>query len=367
MTPKQRMPDINARVLDHKVILYFSDFNSYSRAHARARALADLGHTVLCIPSQEIVEENLDYIRKLLPAKIIDRIAPTWMQRGLLKSLSVVLTEVQPDIFWADKPGKLSRRATRTLREYSRGTKFILFSEDDLWMRHNRSKALEEAIPEYDVVFTTKQRNLLNGELKQLGARRVAFVTQAFDPYQHYPQALHSNDRADYGAPVGFIGNFEVQRATSISRLVEAGVQVRVWGNGWDRRVTDKVRIEGIPIFNSNRGLFYSKAICATDINLGFLRHRNRDTHTSRTFEIPACGGFMLAERTEEHERLFVPDVEVAFFSSDEELIEKAIYYLRNPDLRIKIAKAGFEKCIKMYTSVGQVSRALEFINSIKD
>jgi hypothetical protein len=367
MTPKKRMPDIKARYFDRKVILYFSDINAYSRAHSRVRALADLGHTVLCVPSQKIMEENLDYVRKGLPAKIIYRIAPTWMQGGLVRSLSTVLTEAQPDIFWADKPEILSRRTTRYLRERSRGTKFILFSEDDLWMQHNRSKALEEAIPEYDIVFTTKQRNLLNRELEQLGARRVAFVTQAFDPYQHYPQTLDSNDRADYGAPVGFVGNCEVQRATSISRLAEAGVQVRVWGNGWDQRSTDKVRIEGIPIFNSNRGLFYSKAICATDINLGFLRHRNRDTHTSRTFEIPACGGFMLAERTEEHETLFVPDVEAAFFSSDEELIEKTMYYSKNPDLRIKIAKAGFERTSNEYTSIGQMSRALEFINSITD
>jgi spore maturation protein CgeB len=349
---------------DPRTILYFADINSYSRGHARLRALADLGHAVLCIPSQEIGEANLDYIKKGLARRVIDRIAPIRMQRGLLSSLAAVLAEVQPDIFWADKPSMLSRRATQYLRRRSTRTRFVLFSEDDLWMPHNRSKALQEAIPEYDIVFTTKHRNLLNKELERLGARRVAFVTQAFDPYQHYPQKVDVNDRSAYGAPVGFVGNFEVQRATSISRLAEAGVDVRVWGNGWHQLRTKKARLEGAPVFNSSRGLFYSKTISVTDINLGFLRHRNRDTHTSRTFEIPACGGFMLAERSDEHESLFVPDVEAAFFSSDEELIEKAIFYLKNFHIRTKIARAGFERCLKHYTSVAQMSRAMESIYS---
>jgi spore maturation protein CgeB len=328
------------------------------------RALADLSHAVVCIPSQRIAGANLDYAKTTLADKIMNRIAPRRMQRSLRRSLASMLTEVQPNIFWADKPWMLGGADTRYLREQSIQTKFVLFTEDDLWLRHNRSKAMEESIPEYDVVFTTKQNNILNQELEKLGARRVAFVTQAFDPYQHYPQKLTPNDKLAYGAAAGFIGNFEAERAQSISRLAEAGVKVRVWGNGWHQRRPEKAQIEGVPMFNSSRGLFYSKAICATDVNLGFLRHQNRDTHTSRTFEIPACGGFLLAERSKEHESLFVPDKEAAFFSSDEELIEKAIFYLRNPTIRLKIAKAGYERCLNNYTSVKQMSRALELINA---
>jgi len=347
-----------------KVILYFSDVNAYSRTHARIRALTDLGHTVLCIPNHAIASGNLDYVEKGLFSKVMARIAPAWMQRDLLGSLQALLTEVQPDIFWGDKPSTLSRNATRILRERSRRTKFVMFSEDDLWLKHNRSSFLEESLPEYDIVFTTKRRNVEGRELEQLGAQRVAFVTQAFDPYQHFPQVLGPGDRAAYGAEVGFVGNYEAQRAESVARLAAAGVDVRVWGNGWDRKPIAMARIENAPVFNSNRGLSYSKAICATDVNLGFLRHLNRDTHTSRTFEIPACGGFLLAQRTDEHESLFLPDVEASFFSSDEELIEKAVYYLKNPDIRIKIAKAGFDRSLKDYTSKAQMIRVLELIDS---
>ena len=54
----------------------------------------------------------------------------------------------------------------------------------------------------------------------------------------------------------------------------------------------------------------------------------------------------MLAERTEEHERLFAPEMEADYFSSDDELIEKCRYYLENEDRRRAIAHNGYTRCV---------------------
>jgi spore maturation protein CgeB len=54
----------------------------------------------------------------------------------------------------------------------------------------------------------------------------------------------------------------------------------------------------------------------------------------------------LLADRTEEHQGFFEEGVEADYFSSDEELIDKAVFYHQNPDVRIKIAAAGRARCV---------------------
>ena len=57
-------------------------------------------------------------------------------------------------------------------------------------------------------------------------------------------------------------------------------------------------------------GKLYREAISNSKINLCFLRKANDDLQTDRTMEIPACKGFMIAERTNEQIKLFKEDIE---------------------------------------------------------
>ena len=53
----------------------------------------------------------------------------------------------------------------------------------------------------------------------------------------------------------------------------------------------------------------------------------------------------MLAERTQEHLRLFREGVEAAYFDTDEELLRKVQYYMEHETERKAIAAAGRKRC----------------------
>ena len=172
----------------------------------------------------------------------------------------------------------------------------------------------------------------------------MAFHHNGYDPDTHRPLALSDEERARFGGPVGFVGTWEAARAASIGQLARgrhSGARLGRAAGRSEFQPHPNLRIEPHELL----GLDYARALNSFDINLCFLRKLNRDLQTTRSVEIPACGAFMLAERTDEHLALFREGVEAEFFASDDEMIDKTRYYLAHPEARRRIAAAGLERC----------------------
>ena len=115
-----------------------------------------------------------------------------------------------------------------------------------------------------------------------------------------------------------------------------------VFGPGWQRvsrwsPLRPSVQLRNIFLDD------YSKAIGGAKIALGFLCKENRDDYTQRTFEIPACGGLLLAERTDRHQTYYVEGEEAEFFEADspQELINKVRQLLSDGARRERIRQRG--------------------------
>ncbi|MBR5422109.1 MAG: glycosyltransferase [Lachnospiraceae bacterium] len=82
-----------------------------------------------------------------------------------------------------------------------------------------------------------------------------------------------------------------------------------------------------------------------------------------RLFDVCGCGGFLLTNWQEELPELYEPGTEVETFSSIEEMLDKADYYLENEEERKKIALAGYERTRAEHTYEKRIAQMISVIN----
>jgi len=307
----------------------------------RMEALRQLGHQILPVDTEpEDVRRKSQRFSCRVKRKLL---GPSDLAKANQNLIQLLRTH-NVDVLWLDKALTIEPRTLVFLRQISPKTIIVGYSPDDMYGSHNQSRQFLKHLHMYDVFFTTKSYNV--SELLRLGCPQVEFIGKAFNRNLHRPLSVSKEERSMLGGPVGFIGSAEKERAQSIAFLAEKGIRVKVWGHKWIRwqkKLRAKIAVAG----PSQYGQQYAKIINSFDINLGFLRKINRDRQTSRSIEIPACGAFMLAERTKEHLELFEEGKEAEFFGSNEELLEKVRYYLAHPQQRKQIAAAGRRRCLK--------------------
>lgn len=340
-------------------VAYLSDPNVYARALLRLKALRDRGDRVWHIPTVPLQPQSRGSVALPLWQKLARRLGIHPDVTDARKALRALARSTPLDLIWIDWGMTIDRRTIEAAKTAS-GALAVAFSEDDIALPHMQSRRLVKALPAYDLVVTTKIANIQTRDLETIGARKVLYVTQAFDPHQHFPVPLSDADRAACGADISFVGFFEEARAQSIMALAQAGLPVRVWGPRWAGKLAHpNITLEPGWIVNTQTSLDYSKVLTASKIGLGFLRRLSRDQHTSRSVEIPACGSMLLAERTPVHQAMFEEGVEAEFFADDDEMIAKARYYLEHEAERRKIAEAGHARTVRDYSSVRQMNHVL--------
>src|SRR5262249_31332555 len=154
----------------------------------------------------------------------------------------------------------------------------------------------------------------------------VAYLPFGYDPDLYFPERA-ANTLLE-NVDVLFVGGADKDRAPVIEELTADGLKVAVHGDYWDRFPRLKARRLGHAPPPSIRA-----ATCIAPITLCLVRRANRDSHVMRSFEIPAIGGFMLAEDTADHREIFGPEGEcVLYFASPAEAVSKAHWALRHPD-----------------------------------
>jgi spore maturation protein CgeB len=227
------------------------------------------------------------------------------------------------DVIWVDKGIFLEEVILKKMQD--KGSVLVHYTPDTAFL-HNRSHIFNRSLKYYDFCITTKSFEL--DQYRAQGAQSVLFCTQGYDPRVHFPRNSFSEKKG-----VVFIGLNEPSREEIIAELIESGVNVKLAGKKWNKFVrhfknNKNLSFEGIEVLDHD----YSRMISGSYIGLGLLSKRFPELHTTRTFEIPACGTLLASEKNKEIESWFTED-EVLYFSNKRDLAEKVLFYLAHPDI----------------------------------
>jgi spore maturation protein CgeB len=353
-------------------ILFLGEIGAGQTSLMRMRAFDRLGHTVLGVHT----------VDPWTQAPWLKRQVQRWLQRGsVVDEINRLVLErarkFRPNLVWAEKQEFLRAETIEELRKL--GAKAVHFTPDPYFsLDWKRTRLMDEAMSAFDALVYCKSYE--REQYEGIGQPTV-YMPLGYCDEVHRP--LASKD-ARWRCAIGFLGGWEPRRERLLHAVAAAGVDVKIWGGYWeflrDGRWTPRRHIILRQLAGKDRFRFhcdellsdahqggevyaddYARALTGSRIGIGFLRKAWPDQHTTRTFEIPACGSLLLADRTEEHQQFFEEGKEAEFFASCEELLDKVKFYCGNESARKCVADRGYKRCQEGgYAYVCRLSGALQ-------
>jgi spore maturation protein CgeB len=335
--------------------LVCGDWSKSHQEEAIAQALVESGAAVITLKTSEILgASTLGRVqRKLQSGPSVARIN---------RSLLTLVESGNPDVVFMRKPTLIKPKTLMKIRRMADRPILVTYNNDNPF-------------------FDGKQKTLWRNYLKNIHFADINYFYRPCDvaealrrgvtdprllmPYYLASISIKGGESNLYSAEIGFVGHYEPDgRLSYIEELIRYDIQPLVVGPRWSEIARDSIALSCVREDWLDQPE-YQKRVSSTKISLCFLSKLNRDVYTRRCFEIPAMGSLLLCERTRELTDIFTEDKEAVYFSSKEELVEKARYLIENEDVRRRIAEAGHLKCMNIGFSVSD--RVRQLIKDVKN
>lgn len=176
----------------------------------------------------------------------------------------------------------------------------------------------------------------------------------AVDPELFYPDAYNPN--LDFNTC--FVGNnIRDSNTTKTYILSTAKFGLAIFGNpqSWNNEYCrGKISIE------DERILYSSSKIC---LNAHLDEHLNYGSFNFRIFNILACKGFILSDRSPYLETEFKDSI--VFVDDEQDLLDKTEFYLQNQDQTISYRNNGFDLVNRKHTFAHRIDDIINWINTL--
>lgn len=321
-------------------------------AYHRFQAFKRLGHVVTAFDPY-------------LPLNRFPFLSSWAFRTGAFGVSGLVTRAIQPvikgkvfDLAWIECGDVISAHCVSLIRSASK--RAVLYNIDNPFVPRDggRWRSLHKALPYYDLFVSPRDQCLR--EAIALGVKQVLRLNMSADEVVHKKAALTVDDIKIYGSDVAFVGTWMPEREPFLLDLIERGVPLRIFGPRWDRGSSFHL-LRQFTVNSLLPDAEYVKALSAAKIGLALLSKGNRDLHTTRSFEIPAIGTLLCAERTADHKALYRENEEAVFWSNPAECADLCHMLLGDEARREEIAAAGHRRVIANHSfNEPSISRVLE-------
>ncbi|HWU72449.1 MAG TPA: glycosyltransferase [Sphingomonas sp.] len=270
--------------------------------------------------------------------------------RDYNQAIMAQATRLRPSVMLTVKGMYILPETLRALRSMKIATvnfypdyKFEYAGFDETWLG------------EYDLVATTKSFQV-EYLAERIGAARVAMVHHGYVPDLHRRRAVPGQS-PQFLWDIAYVGNASANKLSWLTGVARAfpDRSLIIVGNNWRHHAAGtplERHVLGYPLI----GDYFARVTEHSRINLAVHHGNAGSTHgwedlvSTRTFEIPACGGFMLHVDNPEVRALYQPGLEMDVFADERQLIERIGHYLANETERAAIGEAGYARCVPAYS-----------------
>ena len=254
------------------------------------------------------------------------------------KYIVASLKEETYDLIWIDKAVFIAPKTTALLG--SKAVKLVHFTPDPAFTFH-KSKLFFKSLPYYDFLVTTKSYELEH-YYKYIKTEKVLYATQGFDAKLHKPSKHPFSKKEGFV----FIGHYEDQRAVVLEKLLQNDIKITLAGIKWNRFAKKHQNNPNLTYLGDGvYGKDYVTTLQNAKMAWGALSKWVPELHTTRTFEIPACGTALVTERNLETQSFFKDD-EVIFYTNENDLIEKITFFMNNDKPLEVLTKKGAKRAV---------------------
>lgn len=296
------------------------------------------------------VSQSTSFVQgRSLPARIIGRLSKpinvALYNREILQAVELLDAKV----FLTVKGNNIKPETLNILA--SRDVKTINYYPD---FRFSYDSVDQSTFPLYSSFVTTKSFQVETLS-KMMDKEKVHFLHHGYCSDVHYPPEKSLLNEA--GVPdVLYVGTYTAHKEKLFTAVMKAcpEIRFRIYGNGWNHSKCSEILkpcLANRPIYAMN----YAQLVNATKINLAIHMGAADDTGwqdlvSTRSFELPACKGFMLHADNPEIRQLYDVGQEIDVFSSADDLCEKIRFYLANEQIRIQMAEKAYQRCVPAYS-----------------